>query len=492
MNLKYLTTLLINTLLILPSGYSNNISNDTNNINDTNLGSNDDFLYNNAEYKLRKKLFENYDLQSRPIIKRDKPVVLKMGVAIRAFNSIDQVAGTITSNVWLRYYWKDEHLIWVPEKFNNINKLTVNTNPEYDNPIWIPDIYLYNTAEMPQAELDYSKAILYNYGNIIWSRPGIIKSTCIFDLTLFPYDTQTFHLKFGSWSYHDGDIKLQPTENAIDISNYQLSDSWMLKNYSIMINTKKYDCCPENYSDITFNFTMTRKAGYYNLNIIVPTFATATLMIISLLVPWNSGERISFAITVMLSIIVFLLILSENLPKSDSKPLLSVMLIGLTFFSLFVVFFTVIISYMYSYDDDKKNWLMTLLDKYSIIKRCKKNNENNNNNYPDLEWDNGNEILHLRDLKKVDTQGNTIDLDEVLKKNEHLIRASSLEEIKSLMEDETLSVDTVNELRERKKSLIKDECKNLAGRLDHIFTGIFLLAFVIYCSVIFAYIPRSD
>lgn len=480
MNLKYLTTLLINTLLILPSGYSNNISNDTNNINDTNLGSNDDFLYNNAEYKLRKKLFESYDLQSRPIIKRDKPVVLKMGVAIRAFNSIDQVAGTITSNVWLRYYWKDEHLIWVPEKFNNINKLTVNTNPEYDNPIWIPDIYLYNTAEMPQAELDYSKAILYNNGNIIWSRPGIIKSTCIFDLTLFPYDTQTFHLKFGSWSYHDGDIKLQPTENAIDISNYQLSDSWMLKNYSIMTNTKKYDCCPENYSDITFNFTLTRKAGYYTLNIIIPTFATATLMIISLLVPWNSGERISFAITVMLSIIVFLLILSENLPKSDSKPLLSVMLIGLTFFSLFVVFFTVIISYMYSYDDDKKNWLMALLDKYSIIKRCKKKQSDEEEN----QEDNVSNVIFLSELKRGE-----VDLDEILNNNEHLIKASSLQEIDSLMEDETLSIDTINELKERKKTLIKDECKKLAGRLDHIFTGVFLLAFIIYCSVIFAYVP---
>ena len=42
--------------------------------------------------------------------------MLKMGVAIRAFNSIDQVEGTITSNIWLRYYWKDEHLIWNQRK----------------------------------------------------------------------------------------------------------------------------------------------------------------------------------------------------------------------------------------------------------------------------------------------------------------------------------------------------------------------------------------
>ena len=57
------------------------------------------------------------------------------------------------------------------KKFNNISKLTVSTNPESEHPIWTPDIYLYNTAEMPLVELDYSKAILYSNGNIIWSRP---------------------------------------------------------------------------------------------------------------------------------------------------------------------------------------------------------------------------------------------------------------------------------------------------------------------------------
>ena len=84
------------------------------------------------------------------------------------------------------------------------------------------------------------------------------------------------------------------------------------------------------------------------MNIILPTFATATLIIMTLFIPWDSGERISFAVTVMLSIIVFLLILSENLPKTKTKPLLSRMLIGLVFFSLFVVFFTIVLSYFRS------------------------------------------------------------------------------------------------------------------------------------------------
>ena len=97
--------------------------------------------------------------------------------------------------------------------------------------------------------------------------------------------------------------------------------------------------CPEEFSDITYNFTLRRKPGYYNLNIVIPTFATAVLMLLSFIVPWDSGERI-YLYYLMLSIIVFLLILSDSLPKTDTRPLLSEMLIGLTFFSFCCIFYS--------------------------------------------------------------------------------------------------------------------------------------------------------
>ena len=145
------------------------------------------------------------------------------------------------------------------------------------------------------------------------------------------------------------------------MSSYMENEGWIVVNTSYELEVKKYACCPEEYPAVIFNVTLLRKSGYYDINIIVPTFATATLMVISMLIPWNSGERISFAATVMLSIIVFLLILSDNLPKTDTKPLLSIMLIGLMFFSLGVVFFTVLITAMRNLEDD--NVFVRLINK---------------------------------------------------------------------------------------------------------------------------------
>ena len=46
-----------------------------------------------------------------------------------------------------------------------------------------------------------TKAILHHDGKVVWQPPAIFKSSCEIDVEFFPFDTQTCHLKFGSWSF---------------------------------------------------------------------------------------------------------------------------------------------------------------------------------------------------------------------------------------------------------------------------------------------------
>lgn len=297
---------------------------------------------------LKEDLMKDYYADTIPT--NNKPINLSIGLAIRAFNNIDQKEGTIELNVWLRYWWTDYNLRWNKTKWN-ISTINFNTDGS-DNSIWIPDIFLYNTGEVPLENLKFSNAVVSSNGGVLWSRPGLIKSTCSFDMTDFPYDTQKCEIKLGSWSYTGYQLVLTEHEPTIDLENYQNNEEWELKNVDYIINAIKYACCPHKYYDITFKYDLKRLSGYYENNIIIPTFATASLILVTLLIPWKSGERISFAVTVMLSIIVFLLILSDTLPKSNQRPLLSTMITSLTFFSLFGVFFTVFITALNDYKDE--------------------------------------------------------------------------------------------------------------------------------------------
>ena len=100
------------------------------------------------------------------------------------------------------------------------------SSPDYDRRIWVPDMYLYNTAEIPLSNLDMTRMNVYHTGDVIWSRLVLITSTCSFDLSHFPKDEQDCNLRFGSWVYHSGELNLSKSPIAIDLENYQPSGSW--------------------------------------------------------------------------------------------------------------------------------------------------------------------------------------------------------------------------------------------------------------------------
>jgi cation transporter family protein len=449
------------------------------------------------ELALRSNLFQNYNKDSLPLGNQSS-ISLKMGIAFRAFNSIDQVEGTLTANIWLRHWWSDGNLVWNPDDYEGITDIAVNTDPGLDNSVWVPDIYLYNTAEKPLEQLDYSRAHIYHDGSIIWSRPGIITSTCTFNLRSFPYDTQHCLFKFGSWVYHDGQMNLTIDEGSIDTSNFQPNDGWNLANTTSTLNFVKYSCCPELYPDITFNVTIERLPGYYTLNIITPAYATSSLMIISFLVPWDSGERISFAITVMLSLIVFLLILSENLPKTNTKPLLSEMLIGLTFFSLLCVFFTVFVSAMYSYKSKKENLIFKIIKRVSHylpnINSCTSNTNNDTVTRLSItETDLDSEFYSEELPENTDmTEFRTQSYQNVMGKNKNILTRRSIStsnngDNQSTDTTQTRVSDDSDDSNDTTAS--EKKVKVYARKLESIFTIIFLFSFIVYTIVMFAFIP---
>ena len=446
------------------------------------------------EDSLKNKLFENYNNDVFPSGNNTK-IDLKMGIALRAFNNIDQIEGTLTSNIWLRHWWTDDLLKWNPEEYNNITSLVMLTDPEKGRSIWIPDIYLYNTAEQPMSQLDYSHVALDYNGYILWSRPGIVVSTCFFDLKDFPYDQQVCELKFGSWSYHGEQLNLILDDDSIDISNYQENEGWHLIEHKSTLNTQVYSCCPEPYQDATFEIILRRKPGYYVYNIIFPTFATASLMIFSMLIPWDQGERISFAVTVMLSIIVFLLILSENLPKTDTQPLLSRMLIGLTMFSLLVVLFTVIMGFMHSYKDKKIHFIKNIIRFFT----CKKpidcmnsttnvdnDEESNQDNNSIYSLESNNEEIYIVNNNDINNRtasypiiNNTPNNNEYCGNNCPQMSENINKNLEKLVKNTNPEEDSEYE-----------KCNLIAEYCERALTLTFVASFVAFCAILFSERPE--
>ena len=70
--------------------------------------------------------------------------------------------------------------------------------------------------------------VIHNTGLVEYLPPLLIKSRCIFDLTLFPFDLQKCLLEFLSWTANDKQINITDIENNDFLQYYSINGEWDL------------------------------------------------------------------------------------------------------------------------------------------------------------------------------------------------------------------------------------------------------------------------
>ncbi|UYV64604.1 nAChRa1 [Cordylochernes scorpioides] len=247
---------------------------------------------------------------------------------------------------WDVQEWNDYKLKWEPEEYGGVSKLHVPAEQ-----IWLPDIVLYNNADGNYEVTILTKATLHSDGLVIWKPPAIYKSSCEIDVEYFPFDEQTCFMKFGSWTYDGYTVDLKHKDQrddspeikfGIDLSEFYLSVEWDIMAVPALRKEKFYSCCEEPYPDITFNITLRRKTLFYTVNLIIPCVAITFLSILVFYLPSDSGEKVSLSISIILSLGVFFLLLSEIIPPTSlAVPLLGKYLLFTMILVCFSVFVTI-------------------------------------------------------------------------------------------------------------------------------------------------------
>lgn len=264
------------------------------------------------EERLVRDLFRGYNKLIRPVQNITEKVDVRFGLAFVQLINVNEKNQIMKSNVWLRLVWNDYQLQWDEADYGGIAVLRLPPDK-----VWKPDIVLFNNADGNYEVRYKSNVLIYPNGEVLWVPPAIYQSSCTIDVTYFPFDQQTCIMKFGSWTFNGDQVSLAlyNNKNFVDLSDYWKSGTWDIIEVPAYLNI--YEGNHPTETDITFYIIIRRKTLFYTVNLILPTVLISFLCVLVFYLPAEAGEKVTLGISILLSLVVFLLLVSKILPPTS-------------------------------------------------------------------------------------------------------------------------------------------------------------------------------
>ncbi|KAM9849753.1 neuronal acetylcholine receptor subunit alpha-9-II [Aulostomus maculatus] len=267
--------------------------------------------------KLLNDLMENYSSALRPVEDTDSALNVTLQITLSQITDMDERNQVLIAYLWIRQIWHDAYLRWNKEDYDGLEVIHIPSSL-----VWRPDLVLYNKADDDfSGPMDTNVRLRYN-GEITWDAPAITKSSCVVDVSYFPFDSQECNLTFGYWTYNGNQVDIIMAMESGDLSDFVENVEWECHGMPATKNDIMYGCCPDPYPDITYTVLLQRRSSFYIFNLLLPCFLISFLAPLGFYLPADSGEKVSLGVTVLLALTVFQLMVAESMPPSESVPLI--------------------------------------------------------------------------------------------------------------------------------------------------------------------------
>ncbi|XP_071373407.1 neuronal acetylcholine receptor subunit alpha-9-II [Centroberyx affinis] len=260
---------------------------------------------------------ENYSSALRPVEDTDKALNVTLQITLSQIKDMDERNQVLIAYLWIRQTWHDTYLKWNKEDYDGLEVIRIPSSL-----VWRPDLVLYNKADDDfSGPMDTNVVLRYN-GELTWDAPAITKSSCVVDVSYFPFDSQECNLTFGSWTYNGNQVDITMAMDSGDLSDFVENVEWECHGMPATKNVIMYGCCSDPYPDITYTVLLQRRSSFYIFNLLLPCFLISFLAPLGFYLPADSGEKVSLGVTVLLALTVFQLMVAESMPPSESVPLI--------------------------------------------------------------------------------------------------------------------------------------------------------------------------
>ncbi|NXG78560.1 5HT3A protein, partial [Baryphthengus martii] len=275
-----------------------------------------------ALHQLSHYLLAHYQKDTRPVRDWRTTTNVAIDLMVYAILSVDEKNQVLTTYIWYRQHWTDEFLQWDPTRFDNLTQISLPVES-----IWVPDILInefVDVGKSPHVPYVY----VDHHGEVQNLKPIQVMTACSLDIYNFPFDVQNCSLTFTSWLHHIRDINLslwrQPELVKFDRSVFMNQGEWEL--LYVLSSFQEFSVkSSDSYAEMKFYVVIRRRPLFYTVSLLLPSIFLMVMDIVGFYLPPNSGERVSFKITLLLGYSVFLIIVSDTLPATAvGTPLIGI------------------------------------------------------------------------------------------------------------------------------------------------------------------------
>lgn len=264
--------------------------------------------------KLHKDLFTNYEKEFRAGENQTIPTEITFSFnmkSLKEFQGSNGVIGVVGS---LGVEWKDGRLVWNPLDYGG----DLNQTSVFVEKIWSPYIAVTNPYEKitPILSGGFSCKLWYNGNVSCIPPPNIFEALCNANIFYYPYDTKNCSFQLYVSENVSPDLKLKP--GSFNRNTYIDYGQWKITSTRIFVHIQHDD--NTSFEILKLETGMKRRPGTYMWQL-SPIFILSVLQIFVFVLPNESGETVSYLITILLAEIVFLTFTHESLPNVSKSPI---------------------------------------------------------------------------------------------------------------------------------------------------------------------------
>ena len=365
--------------------------------NDTNITSAGD-VYDSMT-SLYIHLLKKYDSRVKPRRNLSEPVTITGSFALQGILAFDTASQKLSILGYFIMKWSDEILVWDPLLHDLIEALRFPIGQ-----VWTPNMMtLFSFAENSKIGSPNDIITIWSNGTVRWTPENTFKILCDVNTKFYPFDRQSceFYVYVSDTTTSETDL----TEIRTEISNinFRANSEWKV----VSISSERI--VRSILSVIRIILELKRRHEFITHTIIAPLVLLSILNVGVIIVPVESGEKGSIAVTIFLSYGIFISTISDELPHNSlniSYMLIYILLLLL--FSVIAVVYTYMESYIYTRFGNQKvssRWLRKVLNFLKLTPNSKPSPRTTSNTDKDK--------TNLKCTQKLDLNEYTLESDEL-------------------------------------------------------------------------------